>query len=53
MIRPLRQIHRAMILVLTVLLFALFVAALIVRKPAPANPQFPIQLLPTPARGQR
>ncbi|MFN0112629.1 MAG: hypothetical protein ACKVZH_27545 [Blastocatellia bacterium] len=41
MIRPLRQLHRVVILALTLLLSALFMAALIVRKPAPANPQIP------------
>lgn len=52
MIRPLRQLHRIMILALALLLSALFLAALIVSKPMPANPQIP-NTLQTPNGGQR
>ncbi|MBS1807074.1 MAG: hypothetical protein JST84_02650 [Acidobacteria bacterium] len=46
MIQSHRQAHRIVILVLAVLLPVLFVLALLVRKPVPANSR-----LPVPAKG--
>jgi hypothetical protein len=46
MIHRLRQRHRIIIFVLAVLVPAIFLAGLLVRKPVPANSQ-----LPLPAKG--
>ena len=53
MIRNLRRQHRTMIALLAVALAILFIASIVVRKPAPANPQLPDSLLPAANGGQR
>ena len=53
MIRPLRKLHRLVIILLAFMLIVLFVASLAVRKPIPANPNFPTTFLQAPAGGQR
>ena len=45
MIRPLRTRHRRMITLLAVALIALFVAAMVARKPAPVTPRIPETLI--------
>jgi hypothetical protein len=45
MIRPLRVRHRRMITLLAVALIALFIAALVARKPAPVMPRIPEALI--------
>jgi hypothetical protein len=42
MIQRLRQRHRIIFIVLAILLPAIFIAGLLVRKPVPANQQLPI-----------
>lgn len=51
MIRPLRRLHRVMIALLALVLVMLYIAGLIVRKPAPVNPQIPNTLLQTSTGG--
>ncbi|HQR35247.1 MAG TPA: hypothetical protein PLK30_21085 [Blastocatellia bacterium] len=53
MIRPLRRLHRWLIVWLALILVALFVASLIARKPVPTNSQIPDALLQGPIGGQR
>ncbi|MDX2040357.1 MAG: hypothetical protein SF097_03865 [Acidobacteriota bacterium] len=53
MIRHLRRQHRTVIVLLTILLAIVFIAGMIVRKPAPVNPQLPNSLLPASTGGQR
>ncbi len=53
MIRPLRRLHRLLIVLLAFILIVLFIASLAVRKPAPINPQLPNVFLQAPAGGQR
>lgn len=48
MIRSLRSRHRVMIAALTVALIVLFIAVLVVRKPAPVTPNIPGALRKTP-----
>lgn len=45
MIRSLRVRHRRMITLLAVALIALFIAALVARKPAPVTPRIPEALI--------
>ncbi|MDX2031632.1 MAG: hypothetical protein SF339_13235 [Blastocatellia bacterium] len=52
MIAPLRRAHRVLLLLLSLALAALFVAALRVRPAAPVNSQFPASLMRREGGGQ-
>lgn len=49
----LRRQHPAMIALLAVALAVLFIAGIMIRKPAPTNPQLPDSLLPAANGGRR
>lgn len=53
MIRPLRRLHRLVIVLLAFILIVLFAASLSARKTIPTNQQIPGSLLQAPAGGQR
>lgn len=53
MIQSLRRRHFSLIVLLAIALVVIFIAGIIVRKPAPTNPQFPSSLLPASTGGAR